>query len=316
MDCLEDRFIGCLLTSSIGDALGMAREHPHQIRTSKVTTFEDGYLPAGHYTDDTNQTIILAESLIENDGIDLEDYKKKIVSDTEPKRGIGPTLRTFILKEQGIDICENIRPTNGAAMKVSPLALFFSYKSDSELSSAVECVAGITHKHPASVAGAVAIAQSIKYVLENEIIDPSLFLNHVSNKVQEYDLELANQIKLRRYTDYGGCSVYSTIPQVLDIFSKDPSNVQSSLLKIVNSGGDADTKAAMFGAISGAYNGTNQLPGEWIHGLENELKGRDHIISLGKELYAITKGKEFQRLKLDKKPLKEYKLRDVIRLFW
>ena len=40
-----------------------------------------------------------------------------------------------------------------------------------------------------------------------------------------------------------------------------------NILKIVLSGGDADTNAAVAGAILGAKFGINQIPDEWRNGL-------------------------------------------------
>jgi ADP-ribosylglycohydrolase len=45
----------------------------------------------------------------------------------------------------------------------------------------------------------------------------------------------------------------------------------------VSLGGDTDTIAAMTGAISGAYHGTQGIPLNWINDLDNEGKGRDYI---------------------------------------
>ncbi len=64
-----------------------------------------------------------------------------------------------------------------------------------------------------------------------------------------------------------------------------PSDFQGGMISLVNSGGDTDTKAAMFGAISGAFNGIEAIPKRWKDGLENGREGKDYILGLADRLY-------------------------------
>ena len=71
---LLDRFCGCLLGAAVGDALGMPvegmtaeeiRAGPGEVRdmiAPAADHFHSGLSP-GQYTDDTEQTLILAETL-------------------------------------------------------------------------------------------------------------------------------------------------------------------------------------------------------------------------------------------------------------
>ena len=101
---MKDRYIGSFLGMAVCDALGMPTEskYKEQIKAEfgEVSDFKNGYLPAGSYTDDTQQAIILAKSLINNRGLNKEEYTKNIIRETDLNRGIGPTLGRFILLSQ------------------------------------------------------------------------------------------------------------------------------------------------------------------------------------------------------------------------
>jgi ADP-ribosylglycohydrolase len=57
-------------------------------------------------------------------------------------------------------------------------------------------------------------------------------------------------------------------------------NPEQCLIKIVNYGGDADTTAAIAGAILGALHGISWIPVRWYNRLENYSYGRDMIINI------------------------------------
>ena len=52
-------------------------------------------------------------------------------------------------------------------------------------------------------------------------------------------------------------------------------------------GGDADSIAAITGAIQGAFHGVNGIPKAWLAGLENEDRGRDHVLDLAQRLHVM-----------------------------
>ena len=67
---------------------------------------------------------------------------------------------------------------------------------------------------------------------------------------------------------------------------------KEGILKIVLSGGDADTNAAVAGAILGAKFGINQIPEEWKSGLLHASMLHDKVQNFWR--YAI-KGKGMKR---------------------
>jgi ADP-ribosylglycohydrolase len=46
-------------------------------------------------------------------------------------------------------------------------------------------------------------------------------------------------------------------------FLKTPNDFEKTILAAVNAGGDTDSRAAIAGSISGAYNGIDSIPRKW-----------------------------------------------------
>ncbi|HIJ11949.1 TPA: ADP-ribosylglycohydrolase family protein [Candidatus Woesearchaeota archaeon] len=277
------RYKGSLLTLAVADALGMATERLMERSSDQITDFQAGFLPAGCYTDDTEQARILAESLIRDSGLDLEKYALHIKQETRFKKGFGPSLRKFFFGNTD----GHFVPSNGVGMKIAPLALFYR-RQPNLLNDVVEAAAQITHRHPASVAGAIAIAHAVHYALTHNYMtfDRDECLERVVSQTGIYDEPLARKLATHDLRDNGGCSVYSTIPLAIHTFLDAPTELERGIIFLANSGGDTDTKAAMFGAVSGAFNGIDAIPRRWYAGLENGPKGRDYLLELAGKLYA------------------------------
>jgi ADP-ribosylglycohydrolase len=144
MDML-DRFRGCLLGAAAGDALGMPTEGytAYEIRSlfgqvrdmmpAPAGHFHTGLL-AGQFTDDTEETLILAESLIESFGFSPTRFADKLIAwgtawtmDERLNRGVGFATRSAVesmiagtsWQEAGLSI-----PTCGAAMRAAPIGYY------------------------------------------------------------------------------------------------------------------------------------------------------------------------------------------------
>lgn len=294
----QERYRGCLLSVAIGDTLGMPSEN--KTRTEIVEAYgylqeyQPGYLPAGHYTDDAQQTIILAESLLEDHGFNQEKYCQRLIQKTDLSRGIGPNLGRFILASRAAgkpcyDLLVPLFPSNGLGMKIASVALFYQQQPQ-RINEIVEALGSITHRHPGSIAGAVAVAHGVHYALQHslETFQKERYIEHIVGEVIKYDRPLAEMIASGRTIDDLDASVYSTVPKAVLTFANNPADFQGGVLSLVNSGGDTDTKAAMFGAISGAFNGLDKIPSSWFEGLENGVQGRDYILSLAEKLFTAS----------------------------
>src|SRR3990170_2884971 len=133
-DILQDKFKGAILGCIIGDAFGagfegmspdMARSHLH-ILSEKFPR---------KYTDDTDMTLALAESILESGKVDPEDIANKFSLHCDLTRGyaIG-TIKAVLALRAGAAWHQVARVVfekgsfgNGAAMRVSPVGLFYHH---------------------------------------------------------------------------------------------------------------------------------------------------------------------------------------------
>ena len=117
----------------------------------------------GQFTDDTEETLILAESLIEHSGFSANGFSQRLMSwgstwclDQRLSSGVGFATRSAVesmiagtpWQESGISI-----PTCGSAMRAAPIGLF--YHADLGLVRSYADLQSLpTHSAPASRAGA------------------------------------------------------------------------------------------------------------------------------------------------------------------
>lgn len=306
------KYTGCLLGSAVGDALGMQTEGmiPGEIKQKFNIVFDYGpgmpgslneKLRPGQYTDDTEQTLILARSIIEAGKFDPVLFSKKlvehyamIVSKPGSNRGWGRT---------SLDSCRQLQsgtswkesggdsPTCGSSMRISPIGLLYPDNLEQLERTALESSL-LTHKHPESIAGAVAVASAVSLAITNT--SPDIILKTAGSLAKKLDPMLGNKIfsieKMRYMPELNAFSTIGTsimtkdvVPSAFYCFTKNPLDFSKAILSAINAGGDTDSIAAITGAISGAYLGIDAIPKKWLDKLEN----RDEIESIALELWEI-----------------------------
>ncbi len=237
-DRLKSKFIGALLGTFVGDALGMPVEgwSPQRIARTfgelsdlrSATPFVRVYsaifgllvdpknvlsgvrLGRGTYTDDTQMMIGVAESLAACGGFDGADMARRFVENFDPRRGYGPgTMRAMGGLRQGIPWDEigtrlfggSGSFGNGSAMRVAPVGLFY-YDDPAELRRVAELSASITHTHYLGKEGAALQAFAVAVAVRREpgaIFDAPSFLDDLRNFVQPDCAEF--QEKLTKISD-------------------------------------------------------------------------------------------------------------------
>lgn len=173
---VRSRFIGSLLASMTGDALGMpvegssAREIAE--RFGEVRDFMHARLGAGTYTDDTQMMMAVAESLVARHCLDGPDLAQRFVDRFEPARGYGPGTREALHRlSRGAAWDEAGKSSfgvgsfgNGSAMRVAPVGLL--YHGDLQrVARAARSSSQITHSHPLGRGGAAVQALAVALAL-------------------------------------------------------------------------------------------------------------------------------------------------------
>jgi poly(ADP-ribose) glycohydrolase ARH3 len=314
MTKLKDKFIGSLLGTFLGDALGMPVEgysnHIIKSQYGRVDQMMEARLGKGTYTDDTEMMIATAESLIACKGFDGKNMAQYFLNNFHPERGYGAgTIRALSLIKSGTDwdkagsiVFNGGSFGNGAAMRIAPIGVFY-YDDQRMLRTIAAKASIITHAHLLGKEGATLQAYAIAQALQLKAQDPfdsfhflQKLINFVIPEAGVYQekLEIIGEL-LGENPDQEiiinqlghDSSAPNSVPTAIYCFISHPHSFQDALVYAVGLGGDTDTIAAMTGAISGAYHGKKCIPLHWIRDLENEAKGRDYIEQLAIELWKL-----------------------------
>lgn len=278
------KFIGSLIGTAVGDSLGA--------RMEGAPGFQPIHEIGPRYTDDTVMTLGVAESLIERRGYDYWDMTDRLVRnyEQEPWRRYGTgTPRIFRMMKSGrmgfgmLD--RQIYPEgsfgNGAAMRVSPVGLFY-YDDSRTLREIAYHTASITHSNELALEGAaiqacavaLAVLTDPKNIKAREFVGalrmftkPGPYQEKLKAIVRLLD-EKAGKVQVVKELG-NGVEALNSVPTAIYAFLANP-DFESAVTYAVSLGGDTDTIGAMCGAIAGACGGIDTLPDRWKKRVENK----------------------------------------------
>ncbi len=297
---MKQKFVNCILGVAVGDALGMPTEGMSREDIKRIYGEVRDFLPSpygdlssGEWTDDTEQMLVLAESILDTVYFSPEDFAerlKKWFLETGSRR-IGPTSTRAISKllsgvhwtRAGVN-----SDTCGAAMRVAPIGLVYHF-SPNLVEKYAEISARVTHTGSAAIAGAVAVALGIAF----NVLDFSKeeMVNEVVRRVESYDMLMADKIRYAyeisdRDLEFAieklgnSISALDVVPMAFYCYFSEDS-FENCLVKAVNAGGDTDSIAAVCGGIKGAEGA--EIPKRWVE----KLKDSDKLIDVAERLYEL-----------------------------
>lgn len=306
----QDKFIGSLLGLAVGDALGQPVEAypPERILKDfgEVRDFMAGDprlpmpLDAGQWTDDTQMTLDIVRSILRCGKVDPADIAREFVADHESEgiRFSGFTVKYSLIRlrrgmsweKSGLD--DEKTQGNGSAMRVAPVGLF-NYRNLDRLPEDARLSSIMTHKHLETIAGAIAIAYLVARAASGtldtgsaisdtiEVIGPSRVAD---NLMKAQELLSGNHSTAKALAEIGTSGwVVHTVAAAAYCFLKTPTDFERSVIDAVMGGDDADTTAAVTGAISGAYNGESVIPDRWGANVERG----DEIREMAQKLWRL-----------------------------
>ena len=312
MTSLKEHIYGCLVGVAAGDAMGMPTSlmSPGSIKATFADYVED-FLPApkghvihdkmvaGQVTDDTQQTLLIADSIIDTGGVDPKDIARRLLKWAEDIGAfdsllVGPSsLRALHLMRAGVPIERSgiTGDTNGACMRIAPVGVY----GNGELEKTVDAVANAcmaTHYTNIAIAGASAVAMVIGCANRGmndvdeligramEAVDLGMkrgtvwYGASVRSRTQ-LALEIVNRsrdkdrIMRELYETIGaGVATTETVPVCLAILKFANGQPVDAIRMAVNLGGDCDTTASIVGGMCGAIAGVRAFPSQWIDKLE------------------------------------------------
>jgi len=295
---IQERFVGSLLGVALGDALGA----PHEGGPVEKLAWRLLCLPHGRllrWTDDTQMTMGLAESLIARGAVDCDHLAGVWARRLEVLRGYGPSTRRILAavragrpwREAGRAIFPQGSFGNGAAMRTAPIGLFFRdnplYLEDAAIRSSE-----ITHSHPLGIEGGVLVARAVASALQPEF-EPKRFLEALlaGTRAEEYRCRLRQAAawlgqeppaaEVRRVLG-NSVRAHESAVTALYAFCRYPEDFPALVRYGISLGGDTDTILSMAGGVFGARNGSRALPAELLARLE----AREELEGLARELCA------------------------------
>lgn len=301
-----EKFEGCLIGLAVGDALGMPVEGlSSELILKRYGKVED-FLPAPHrrlspgqFTDDTQMMIIHAESIVEKGRVDPEDLAVRFIRwlrEGSP-RGIGLTTLSAIKRlMQGVSWEESGEggehaAGNGVAMRIAPVGLLNAWTPE-RLREDVEKAGIITHRNPEALKGGLAVAYAVAKLASGTNLDGLLedvceFVGacRVTENIQKAGKLLREKVEPEQALKILGTSGYvvETVASAFYCFLRTPEDFKASVITAVMGGNDADTTAAITGALSGAFNGFSAIPERWVERLEQS----HYIKSLARSIYEL-----------------------------
>ena len=283
-----DRARGVLLGLACGDALG----RPVEFVSAPEISAEHGRLdemmghgtwnqPAGTITDDTEQALCIARSLVEHQAFDPADVAERFVAwyDSGPFDIGRMTMRSLSrLKhgdtwdEAGQHVWEQSREGqnagNGSVMRCPPLAIPYATDRD-RLAEVSRQSSQITHADPRCTEGCAILNLTVAGLLEDADTPLQDALDYVGSDVPD-ELVTALEPLARGDTpdalETSGYVVHSLQTALHDGLLAE--SAAEAIVAAVNRGGDADTIGAIAGAVAGARFGASQLPDRWLSAID------------------------------------------------
>jgi poly(ADP-ribose) glycohydrolase ARH3 len=314
----EERFVGALLGTAFGDALGAGVEG--MSRGEIRGRFGDvrDFLPrrgAGRYTDDTEMTLALALSMVRTGDVDGADCARSYAELFDPHRGYG---RSAIAVLEALRGGVDYRRTgtmffaegsygNGAAMRIAPVGLVFGALDADRLRGKVFEAVRCTHVHSEAIDGATVQALAVSLMVRSpchrmpdtegifERLREACRTDPLRRKLRDAEALLGDGATDEEAVRILGTGVASaeSVPAAIFTALRYGADPEEALVRGVGLGGDTDTVAAMTGALVGALHGRDSFPERWFEGLENGPRGRDEIVRIALRLAQVGNGGAF-----------------------
>jgi len=289
MDISKDKILGCLLCGAIGDAIGSKYE-------GKKIENDEFDLLAGDITDDTQLTLATCQSFTEHKKFNPEFIANKFASWHRKRsfRGLGSsTLKALNDLTAGqhwyLSGAVGERSAgNGSAIRSAPLAFILDPNIPEEKQLITE-IAKITHKNDEAYLGALSVIHTLRYLINNNPDVEKLFNylygilpdSRIRDKFGLYlkDLNGLNIVEASVKFGNSGYVVESVPFSIFSGIHGHQIGIIDMLSKIIKSGGDTDSNAAMASQIFGFLSGIDKID----QALLNKINQYDFVLKVFEE---------------------------------
>ncbi len=272
---------------AVGDAVGTTLEFKPPGTFTPIADMVGGgpfRLKPGQWTDDTSMALCLAASLVEKQGFDPRDQMERYVrwwregymSCTGHCFDIGNTVSNALRKFQatGEPFSGSTNPNtagNGSIMRLAPVPMFY-LKNPAQASEQSGQSSKTTHGTAQAVDacryfGGLLVG-AINGATKAELLSPSycpMSGYWADNPLHPKIMAIAGgsyKTKMPPLIKGTGYVVDSLEAALWAFYHAD--DFRSGCLAAANLGDDADTTAAVYGQIAGAFYGQSGIPAEWL----------------------------------------------------
>ncbi|GAA2809679.1 ADP-ribosylglycohydrolase family protein [Streptomyces showdoensis] len=298
----EDRAIGAVLGSAVGDALGAPFEFgpPGVLRERFPDGVDElsggGGWDPGEATDDTQMAVLVGESLLERGGLDLPDvfarFRRWAAAD--PK-DIGLQTEAVLLGGDPWDTAAALHfqvngraAGNGSLMRAATPAVYFASAGRAATMAAARRIAALTHGDAAAWEGTAVLHELVRVALLGE--DPQAAVPRSLAEVEPAHRERWATVLDPRWqpadaTEFNG-AVWPCLGSALWAL-RTTSSYEEAVCAAVDLGGDTDTVAAVTGILAGAVHGPAAIPARWTAALHVPLPGFGDRVLRADDLRAL-----------------------------
>jgi ADP-ribosyl-[dinitrogen reductase] hydrolase len=297
---LRNRCHGALLGLAAGDALGTTLEFKSPGTFKPLSDMVGGgpfNLQPGQWTDDTSMALCLGESLVRCQGFDPKDqmerysrwWQEGYLSCTGRCFDIGGTVSAALSKytETGDPFSGSVDPRsagNGSLMRLAPVPLAYRVNPERAIHYAGES-SRTTHGAPAAVDAfkfyAALILGALRGASKEELLSPDFYQGSLVPEIAEI---AAGSFKQKNLPAIAGTGyAVKSLEAALWAFYRSSTFERGALLA-ANLGDDADTAAAIFGQLGGAFYGAEAIPQGWLA----KLTMREFITEMADSLLALS----------------------------
>lgn len=276
---------------ALGDAFGERWSPPMRSRAEATRQIHARLAPAEriwHWTDDTAMALGVLSTL-RADGEIVPDRLARAFADiyaADPARGYGPGMHRLLPELAKCPEAWAAQAAalfggegslgNGAAMRIAPLGAWFHTDLE-RVASQAALAAGVTHRHPEGIAGAVAVAAALAARQHGqEGLQGADFLRSVAARTPEgavrsgllHAVSLPATTPPRRAAGYLGSGAQvradDTVPFAVWSAAHHLGSLADALWATAAGLGDVDTTCAITGGIVAAAAGLGGVPERWL----------------------------------------------------
>ena len=292
----SDRVQGAIVGMAVGDALGaplefstrsaVRRRYPNGLREMIASAA----WRKGQYTDDTEMALLIADSLLQKKLLCPVDIAKRFCAWAQTANDVGIQTRSVVNTARYVQSPEVVARQhysqhpqnsagNGAVMRCAPVALFWLDNLPMLLADSRRS-ARLTHGDPKAQSSCVLLNVCIREAILNHVQDARAVAMEFLTTFEQK--EWARLLTIETLSEDQISSSGYTIHTVEAAFWSflTTSSFEDAVVRAANLGDDADTVAAVTGALAGAYYGIDLIPVAWRNNLEGEEMLRNTALRL------------------------------------